>query len=65
MNTLFTSLFRMKTVWSLVFFEIVFTIPFGLLTFKYSNEVIIMSTSLTGSYLMIRPLSWLIGGFPN
>ena len=48
-----------------MFFEVLFTIPFGLMTLKYSDEVIILSTSLTGSYLVIRPISWILGGFPN
>jgi len=64
-NTIFSSIFDVQTVWSLVFFEVLFTIPFGLMTFKYANEIIIISTSLTGSYLMIRPISWMLGGFPN
>lgn len=64
-NTIFASIFEVHSVWSLVFFEILFTIPFGLMTFKYANEIIIISTSLTGSYLIIRPISWLLGGFPN
>lgn len=25
----------------------------------------ILSTSLNGSYMIIRPISWLFGGFPN
>lgn len=40
-------------------------VRFGLLTFKYSEEVIVMSTSLVGSYMVIRPISWIFGGFPN
>lgn len=42
-----------------------FTIPFGLLSFKYTDEIIIASSSLTGAYLIVRPISWLFGGFPN
>lgn len=36
-NTIFTSIFSIHSVWSLVIFEILFTIPFGLMTLKYSN----------------------------
>lgn len=64
-NTLFCGIFSVTSIWSLVIFEVLFTIPFGIMTLKYSNELIIMSTSLTGSYLIVRPLSWLLGGFPN
>ena len=52
-------------MWSLVFFEVIFTIPLGLLTFKYSEEVIVTSTSLVGAYMVVRPISWIFGGFPN
>lgn len=24
-----------------------------------------MSTSLAGSYMIVRPISWIFGGFPN
>ena len=64
-NTLFCKIFAVYSVWSLVFFIVVFTIPFGLLTFKYSEEIIIISTSLAGAYMVVRPISWIFGGFPN
>lgn len=64
-NSIFCSITNIYSVWSLVFFEIIFTIPFALLTFKYRNEVIIASSSLLGSYLVVRPISWIFGGFPN
>lgn len=64
-NSIFCKLFNIYSVWSLVFFEVAFIIPFGLLTFKYAKEVIILSTSLTGSYMIIKPISWIFGGFPN
>jgi hypothetical protein len=40
-------------------------IPLGLLTFKYADIVVILSTCITGSYMVVRPISWIIGGFPN
>jgi Domain of unknown function (DUF4203) len=55
----------MYSVWSLIVLEVLLTIPLGLLTFKHSDEVIVMSTSLSGSYMLVRPLSWMLGGFPN
>ena len=64
-NTLFSQVFSVYSVWSLVFFIIVFTIPFGMLTFRYSEEIIIVSTSLAGAYMVVRPVSWIFGGFPN
>jgi lysylphosphatidylglycerol synthetase-like protein (DUF2156 family) len=64
-NSLFCKIFNLYSVWSLVIFEIVFTIPFGLLSFRYTNQIIIASSSLTGAYFVIRPISWAFGGFPN
>lgn len=64
-NTLFSTIFNVYSIWSLVVFEILFTIPCGLLTFKYSDQIIILSSSLTGAYMVVRPFSWIFGGFPN
>jgi hypothetical protein len=64
-NTVFAAISGVYSVWSLVFFEVIFTIPLGLLTFKYSEEVIVTSTSLVGAYMVVRPISWIFGGFPN
>lgn len=64
-NSIFCKMFGVYSVWSLIFFEVVLIIPFGLLTFKYSEQVIVMSTSLAGSYMVVRPISWIFGGFPN
>ena len=64
-NSIFMSLFDIYSVWSLVIFIVIFAVPLGLLTFKYSDIIVIASTSLTGAYLVIRPISWLFGGFPN
>lgn len=64
-NSLFSKIFDVYSVWSLVVFVIIFAIPFGLLTFKYRDQIIIVSTSLTGAYLIVRPISWIFGGFPN
>lgn len=64
-NSIFSKIFDVYSVWSLVIFVILFGIPFGLLTFKFRDELIISSTSLTGAYLVVRPISWIFGGFPN
>jgi hypothetical protein len=64
-NSLFCQIFGLYSVWSLVIFELVLTIPLGLLSFKYTDQIIIASSSLTGAYFVIRPFSWLLGGFPN
>jgi len=64
-NSIFCRIFGVYSVWSMVIFEILLTIPLGLLTFKHSDEVIVMSTSVVGSYMVVRPFSWMFGGFPN
>lgn len=64
-NSIFCKLTDIYSVWSMVVFIVLFTIPFGILAFKYSDYIIIASSSLTGAYLVIRPISWLFGGFPN
>jgi hypothetical protein len=35
-NSIFSKVFDIYSIWSLIVFEVVFTIPFGLLTFKYA-----------------------------
>lgn len=64
-NSVFSKIFEIYSVWSLVIFDILFIIPFGLITFKYADYIIILSTSVTGAYMIVRPVSWLLGGFPN
>jgi hypothetical protein len=64
-NSLFAKMFHIYSVWSLVVFVVLCAIPLGLLTFKYRNQIIIASTSITGAYFIIRPISWVAGGFPN
>jgi hypothetical protein len=64
-NTMFVQIFSVYSIWSLIIFEVIFTIPFGLLTFKYNKQIIAFSTSLAGAYMVVRPFSWLFGGFPN
>ena len=64
-NSVYSKVFDIYSVWSLVVFEIMFTIPFGVLTFKYRDEILIASSSLTGAYMVVRPISWIFGGFPN
>ena len=53
------------SVWLLVVLNVLLIIPLGLLTFKYSEHIIILSSSLTGAYMVVRPFSWIFGGFPN
>lgn len=64
-STTFSKLFDIYEKWPIILFVLLFSIPFGLLTFKFHDEVIIASTSFTGAYLVVRPFSWFFGGYPN
>lgn len=45
----------------LIFFSIIGAI----LAYEFNNHIIIISTSFVGSYLTVRSLSLIFGGFPN
>jgi hypothetical protein len=64
-SSIFSKVFDIYAVWPIIVFVLLFSIPLGLLTFKYHDDVIIASSSFTGAYLIVRPFSWMIGGFPN
>lgn len=64
-NSIFIKMFNVYSTWSLVVFAIIFCLTFGLLSYKAYDLIIILSTSLTGAYMMVRPVSWIFGGFPN
>lgn len=50
------------TIWVSV---ILISLAFGLIGFYLKNTITIFSTSLMGGYLLIRPLGWLVGDYPN
>lgn len=64
-NSIFIKIFNVYSTWSLVVFAIIFCLALGLLSYRAYDLIIIMSTSLTGAYMMVRPVSWIFGGFPN
>jgi hypothetical protein len=64
-NSLIAGLFGAYSQWTLVVLSIIFCLVLGYMTYKNSDEIIIVSTSVTGAYLMVRPISWIFGGFPN
>lgn len=65
LNSLFIKIFGYTSTWPLVVLSLLFCVIFGYLTFKAHDHIIIVSTSLNGSYMIIRPISWIFGGFPN
>lgn len=64
-NSIFSKMFDIYSVWSLVIIDVLCMLPLGLLTFKYADIVVILSTSITGAYMVVRPISWIFGGYPN
>lgn len=43
----------------------VFTCLGAILAYEFKDHIIILTTSLIGSYLTVRSISLLLGGFPN
>jgi hypothetical protein len=64
-STMFSKIFDVYSVWVIIIFVLLFSIPLGLLTFKYHDDIIIASSAFTGAYMIVRPFSWLFVGFPN
>jgi hypothetical protein len=46
-------------------FIVVFTILGAVLGYEFKDHIVILSTSFIGSYLTVRSLSIIFGGFPN
>jgi Domain of unknown function (DUF4203) len=51
-------------LWLMIFFNIVCAVCFGMLSFKFSKQVVLVCTSLIGSYAFMRGLTYFIGGYP-
>lgn len=64
-SSMFSKIFDIYASWPIIIFVLLFSIPCGLLTFKYHDDVIIASSAFTGAYMVVRPISWIFGGFPN
>lgn len=64
-NSLLIKLFGYTSTWPLIVMSVVFCVILGYLTFRVHDQIIIVSTSLNGAYMVIRPISWIFGGFPN
>lgn len=43
----------------------VFTCLGAILSYEFKDHIIILTTSLIGSYILVRSVSLLLGGFPN
>jgi hypothetical protein len=64
-SSIFSKVFDIYAEWTVILFVLLFSIPCGLLTFKYHDDLIIASSAFTGAYFVVRPISWIFGGFPN
>lgn len=64
----YTLFWRVKAVPSYLFFQnflFIMTLIGAILGYEFSTYIIIISTSLLGSYITVRTLSVIFGGFPN
>lgn len=63
--TFFLASFHWSALWAMITFSIVFAILGGLVAFKFSKWVVLLSTSGIGSYAFMRGWSMFLGGFPT
>jgi MFS family permease len=52
-------------LWAMITFSIVCAILGGFMSFKYSKAVVLLFTSLIGSYAFMRGFSYFLGGWPS
>lgn len=52
-------------LWAMVLFSVACAVLGGFLSFKYSRSVVLVMTSIIGSYAFMRGLSYFFGGFPS
>lgn len=64
-NSMLSGIFGSYSTWSLYVFATVFCLGLGCMASQYYDGIVVLSTSLTGAYLVVRPISWILGGFPN
>lgn len=64
-NSLISGIFGAYSTWSLYVLATIFCLGLGVMASQYYEGIVVFSTSLTGAYLVVRPISWMIGGFPN
>ena len=52
-------------VWAMALTAIACSVICGLLSFKFSNAVVLIMTSVIGSYEFMRGVSYFLGGYPD
>jgi hypothetical protein len=63
--TIFLAALGWNALWAMVTFSLVCAVGGGFLSFKYSKTVVLVMTSVIGSYAFMRGLSYFVGGFPS
>lgn len=61
-NVVFYKINHVATLWVLM---AVFGIALGVLSFFWYNYIVIICTSILGSYFFVRGISLMLGGYPN
>lgn len=52
-------------MWAMILTAVTCSILCGVLSSKYSNAVVLIMTSVIGSYAFMRGVSYFAGGYPN
>lgn len=63
--TMTVAAFGVGGTWMMAGFAIVFACLGGYCAWKFAKEVVLIGTSLIGSYAFMRGCSYFIGGYPN
>ena len=63
--TVFIATLGYGALWSMILFSVVCAVIFGFLSFRFSKQVVLLATSLIGSYAFMRGLTYFIGGYPQ
>lgn len=63
--TMFIAALGYGALWAMILFSVFCSTIFGFMSFRFSRAVVLISTSLIGSYAFMRGLTYFIGGFPQ
>jgi hypothetical protein len=63
--TIFLAAFSSGHLWIMMTFSCLSALVGGFLSFKFSKQVVLVSTSLIGSYAFMKGLTYFFGGFPG
>lgn len=63
--TIFLAAFSSGHLWVMMTFSCLCALAGGFLSFKFSKQVVLVSTSLIGSYAFMKGLTYFFEGFPG